>query len=58
MISGCNGGWFGFEEGEVTGDGDLGRGDVVSNDGDITDVILGGGGVLAVESSIVAITLL
>jgi len=51
VISGCNGGWFGFEEGLVTGDGDLGGGDVVSNVGDMTVVIFVGGS-LVVDSSI------
>jgi hypothetical protein len=54
VISGCNGGWFGFEEGLVTGDGDLGGGDVVSNVGDMT-VVISVGGSLVVDSSITAI---
>lgn len=39
MTKGGNGGWFGFEEGEDMGDGDVG-GDDVSSVGDITAVIL------------------
>ena len=54
VISGCNGGWFGFEEGLVTGDGDLGGSDVVSNVGDMMVVIFVGGSPV-VNSSITAI---
>jgi len=38
VISGGNGGWFGFEDGEETGDGEVG-GDTVSSVGDMTAAI-------------------
>lgn len=43
VISGGNGGWFGFEDGEEIGDGEVAGDDAVSNVGDMTAVILKGG---------------
>lgn len=40
VINGGSGGWFGFEEGEVTAGGDEGGGDDVSSGGGITAAIL------------------
>ena len=40
VISGGSAGWLGFEEGEDTGDGELGGGDVVSSGGDIMVAIV------------------
>ena len=39
MISGGNGGWFGFEDGEETGDGEV-AGETVSIVGDMTAAML------------------
>jgi hypothetical protein len=42
VIRGGNGGWFGFEDGEEIGDGEVAGDDVVSSVGDMTAVILKG----------------
>lgn len=40
VIRGGSCGWFGFEDGEDIGDGEVAGDDVVSNVGDITAAIL------------------
>lgn len=55
MIKGGNGGWFGFEDGEETGDGEV-AGDVVSNGGDMTAAMLKGWDVATFVEGIFVLT--